>query len=106
MASPDSYLPKKPGSISYQLTRPTSIPNPSTSSTLIFSIVVFGLPDDYFTSYRKKILSVSTQAVKQAAEKYLHPEELSVVVVGSPEIVEPQLRDLNMGNISAITHET
>jgi hypothetical protein len=38
------YLPKKPGSMRYQLTRPAAMPMASTSSTLIFSMVVLGLP--------------------------------------------------------------
>ena len=64
------------------------------------SLAVFGLPDDYFTSYRPKILSVTTKDVQQAAEKNLHPEQLSVVVIGNPDLVEPQLRELRIGSVS------
>lgn len=38
------YFPKNPGSIKYQLTSPASIPITNTNSTVIFSLVVVGLP--------------------------------------------------------------
>lgn len=63
------------------------------------SLVVFGLADDYFTSYRTKILGVTTGDVQEAARKFLRPGELSIVVAGSPEIIEPQLSALNIGPV-------
>lgn len=66
------------------------------------SLTVFGLPDDYFTSYRARILSVTTKEVQAAASQYLQPERLSVVVVGNPELVEPQLIDMNLGSVSVV----
>src|SRR6266545_7392720 len=38
------HLPKKPGSIKYQLTNPAAIPITNTSSMIIFSLVVVGFP--------------------------------------------------------------
>lgn len=67
------------------------------------SLTVFGLPDDYFTSYRSKILSVTAEEVQAAASQHLHPDQLSVVVVGNPELVQPQLLELNMGSVSVTT---
>jgi zinc protease len=68
------------------------------------SLTVFGLPDDYFTSYREKILSVTTKEVLAAASQYLQPEHQSGVVVGNPGLVEPQLLELNLGSVS-VTRE-
>jgi len=38
------YRPKNPGSIKYQLTKPANNPIPVTTSTIIFSLAVVGLP--------------------------------------------------------------
>ena len=64
------------------------------------SLVVFGLSDDYFTSYRAEILGVDVESVQAAAKKFLRPADLSIVVVGSPEIVEPQLAALDLGAVT------
>jgi zinc protease len=69
------------------------------------SLTVFGLPNDYFTSYRSEILGVTTKEVQHAAKTFLHPSELCIVVVGNPEIVAPQLSALGLGAV-AVSAET
>lgn len=64
------------------------------------SLVVFGLPDKYFSSYRENILSVTVAQVREAAEKYLQPDALDIVVVGNPALIEPQLQALGLGEVT------
>ncbi len=66
------------------------------------SLVIFDLSDEYFTSYRTRILDVTPDEVQKAAVAFLHPGELSVVVVGNPEIVEQQLTALGIGAVSVV----
>lgn len=66
------------------------------------SLVIFDLPDDYFTAYRAHILGVTTAGVQKAAQKYLRPEEIKVVVAGNPSLIEPQLKALDLGDIRVI----
>lgn len=66
------------------------------------SLVIFDLPDEYFTSYRTRILAVTPDEVQKAAGAFLHPGELSIVVVGNPEIVEQQLSALGIGAVSVV----
>ena len=47
--------------------------------------VVYGLPDDYFVSYLDQLAAVSLVDIRRAAEKYLTPDGLKIVVVGRPE---------------------
>lgn len=63
------------------------------------SLVIFGLPNDYFTTYRERILGVTTVQVQQAAQKHLRPEEMKIVVAGNPSLIEPQLRALGLGEV-------
>jgi zinc protease len=57
---------------------------------------IFGLPDDYFDSYRANIRRVTVEAVQRAALEHLHPDRLQAVVVGDAS-VSGRLRDLGIG---------
>ncbi len=65
-------------------------------------LVVFGLPDDYFTSYRSNILGVTVEGVQRAAQNFLRPEDLNVVVAGNPDLVLSQLTQLGLGEVGVV----
>lgn len=44
---------------------------------------LLGLPHSHWTGYRSRIAAVDAAAVRQAAEKYMQPDKLIVVVVGN-----------------------
>ncbi len=56
------------------------------------NITVFELPDDYYANYREKITRVSAEDIQQAAQKYLHPGRLQVVVTADRNLVEENLK--------------
>lgn len=64
------------------------------------SLVIFGLPDDYFSSYRPNILGVTTDRVQRAAQAFLRSDELSIVVAGNPTLVTAQLEELDLGEVT------
>jgi zinc protease len=59
--------------------------------------VIFGLPDDYFDTYRSRIRSVTAESVRRAAQLHLHPDRLQFVVVGDPS-VGVKVRGLGLGD--------
>jgi len=61
------------------------------------SLVVYGLPDDYFDRYRENIRSVTSADVLAAARQHLHPEQLQFAVVGDPNAVRAPLERLQLG---------
>ncbi len=61
------------------------------------SLVVYGLPDDWFDRYRGAIRAVTRADVLQAARAHLHPEQLQVTVVGDPAVVRGPLERLGLG---------
>jgi len=63
-------------------------------------MVTFGLPEDYFDTYRRKISSVTAEDVLAAAQKYVRPEELQVVVVGNPDLIRDGIENLAVGPLS------
>ena len=69
------------------------------------SLVVHGLPDDYFDRYRERIRAVTADHVLAAAQRHLHPEQLQVTVVGDPQVVRTPLETLGMGTIAVYDSE-
>jgi zinc protease len=69
------------------------------------SLVVYGLPDDYFDRYRENIRSVTSADVLAAARHHLHPEQLQVAVVGDPNAVRAPLERLQLGPIMLFDSE-
>jgi predicted Zn-dependent peptidase len=60
-------------------------------------LVLHGLPDDYYDRYRERVRAVTTEDVLSAAQRYLHPDELQMVVVGDPAIVRAKLEAMSFG---------
>jgi len=62
----------------------------------------FGRPDDYVTTLKAQYEAVDLEKVQGAAEKVLHPEKLTWLVVGDREKIEAQVRDLGLGEVRII----
>ena len=66
-------------------------------------LFVYGLPDDYYHSYRDCIGSVSAADVLRVAHKHVHPERFAIVVVGDASQIEGPLRALELGPVEVHT---
>ena len=63
----------------------------------------FGFPLDWQDRYRKGIEAVTTAEVRSAAEKYLHPEQFSILVVGKKDGMDRPLSDFGEVQMVDIT---
>jgi predicted Zn-dependent peptidase len=66
-------------------------------------MILFHLPDDYFTKYVQNIQGVAGADVQRVAAKYVLPSRVAVVVVGDLKTIEPRIRALNLGPIRVMT---
>jgi zinc protease len=57
-------------------------------------VVLYHLPDNYFSTYQSQIESVSKDDVTRVAKTYIDPEHMVVLVVGDRDQVEPALKSL------------
>jgi hypothetical protein len=64
---------------------PLSIETPANVADLVTSLRLYNLPDDYYDRYRARIAQVDAAGSLQIAQRYLHPEQSVLVVVGSAE---------------------
>jgi zinc protease len=69
----------------------------SAIASALTNLAIYGLPDDYFDTYRDRIAAVDTNAIRRAAESHLRPSELRMVVVGRRDLVEPGMETLGIG---------
>ena len=65
--------------------------------------LVFHLPDDYFATYVRNIQAVTGADVLRVAQTYIKPDRLAVVIVGDLKVIEPGIRNLNLGPVKVMT---
>jgi predicted Zn-dependent peptidase len=84
---------------------PSSFEATSDISRRLEDVLVFKLPDDYFSRYVQNIQAVTAADVQRVAQKYIAPEKFAVVVVGDKKTIEPAIRALNLGPLKELTIE-
>jgi zinc protease len=75
----------------------------STRLQALESLVIYGLPDDYYAKYVPAIQAVGPVDVQRAAQQYIQPDNLTIVIVGDRKTIEPRLRSLNVGSIKDLS---
>ena len=60
-------------------------------------LVLYDLPDDYFTTYRAKVEAVTPADVARVAKKYLDPDRMTILVVGDRATIESEIKSLPFG---------
>jgi zinc protease len=71
-------------------------------ASALANLVIYGLPEDYFDTYRARVRAVTAEQVLDAARTYVRPEELQIVVVGDPAVVRGPLEALAFGETSVL----
>jgi zinc protease len=60
---------------------------------LIVNQQLYDLPSDYLQTYREKVDAVTADEVMRVANEYIHPDSISIVIVGDAADVLPQVRE-------------
>lgn len=85
---------------------PLDIETAGRVASMVEALRVFGLPDDYWGTYRTSIRAVTPAEAHQAASEYIRPERALIVAVGkADDIVEPLRRYGPVRVIDADGHE-
>lgn len=56
---------------------------PQTMANYALNIALYDLPKDYYETYLQKVEAITIEDVKATAEKYFHPNQAHIVVVGN-----------------------
>ncbi|OYV73278.1 MAG: hypothetical protein B7Z72_02860 [Gemmatimonadetes bacterium 21-71-4] len=63
-------------------------------------LVTYGLPEDSLDNYRASVRNVSANDVLRAARGHLNPEQLLIVAVGDPAVIQAPLARLELAPIT------
>jgi zinc protease len=82
---------------------PAGFETTSDISNRLETVLVYRLPDDYFSNYVQNIQAATVADVQRIAQKYVHPDRVAVIVVGDKKTIEARIQALNLGPIKPIT---
>jgi zinc protease len=83
-----------------QLGLPAELETTDDIARRLVPIVLYDLPLEYYNTYVQAIERVSQADAKRAAERYIDPDRLAVVIVGDRSTIEASLRALEIGATS------
>lgn len=75
---------------------PATVQTASDIASRLVDMELYGLPEDYFDRYRENIAAVSKDAITHVANKYLDPDRILIVIVGSAKEIREPLGTLEM----------
>jgi zinc protease len=65
-----------------------SLESPRTIANFAISIFRNKLPADYYQTYLQQLAAVTKEDILEVAKKYITPQNLNIIVVGSPEVLD------------------
>ena len=63
---------------------------------------IYDLPADYYTTYADRVRAVTAADVKSAADTYIAPDKLAVVIVGDRKAIEAGVKGMNLGPLTIV----
>jgi zinc protease len=69
----------------------------------ISEIIQYSLPESYFNEYIPSVKAVTLAQTQEAADEYIIPDQMIVVIVGDKAKIEEGIRKLNLGEIKNFT---
>jgi zinc protease len=75
---------------------PATVQTASDIASRLLDMELYGLPEDYFDRYRENIAAVTKDEITRVANKYLDPDRILIVVVGSAKDIREPLGTLGM----------
>jgi zinc protease len=81
------------GQLSVEMQTPGSIVG------ALSTLVVHGLPDDYYATLRRDYLEATVEQVSAAAGAHLHPRGLTLVIEGDAAVIRDELAAADLGEL-------
>jgi zinc protease len=84
---------------------PQAFSSVTGTSNAITSLVVQGLPDDYYQTYAKNVAAVTKEDLLRVAKRYIDLNNIAIVIVGDRATIEGPLKATNIAPITIIDLE-
>lgn len=72
--------------------------SPQTVAQYALNIARYELPRDYYETYLERLEKLTTQDIQQAAQKYLDPDKMHIIIVGNEIEVADKLLPFDVDN--------
>lgn len=92
---PAEELEKAKNYLAYRF--PSEFETDSDVAGNLTTLLVYSLPENTFSNYVSKIQSVTADQVQKAAEHYVDPERMVVLLVGDRAVIEEEVKALDLG---------
>jgi zinc protease len=84
---------------------PADFQSVARTANQLDDLLVYELSDDYFNTYAPRILLVTAGDVQRAANAYIDPDRLLIVLVGDRARIEGGVEALEIGTLENLTIE-
>ena len=81
---------------------PLTIETPSAIALQVLNAVFYGLDLEELQTYRERINAITPEDIQRVAKEYLHPERLSIVLVGDASVFAKDLKGVGFDQIERI----
>ena len=78
-----------------------SLEDPQTIANFALNIARYDLPADYYTTYLQRLAAINENDILKAANKYLMPNNVNILVVGNASEIAGETLTLTSCNISS-----
>ena len=78
---------------------PNAVQSVQGLSGRLQGLIIWGLPMDFYTTYRERLAAVTPEDVRRVATSKLTPDNLVVVVAGDLSKIEAPIRARNLGTV-------
>jgi zinc protease len=73
---------------------PQQVESASDLAARLLELEMFGLPENFFDDYRQRLMAVTKEDVVRVANRYVRPDETSIVVVGKASEIRTSLETI------------
>jgi zinc protease len=84
---------------------PLTIETPGAIALQVLNAVVYGLDLQELQTYRERVNSITPEDIQRVAQLYLHPDRLSIVLVGDASVFAKQLPAVGFDQVERIPLE-
>lgn len=74
---------------------PATVQSASALAVRLQEMELYGLPEDYFETYRERIGRLTREDITAVANRYVNPDQVAIVVVGKASEIKEKLGSLN-----------
>jgi zinc protease len=86
-------------------TFPLTIETPNEIATQVLNAVFYDLPLTDLATFRERVQAVTPEDVQAVAQAYVHPDRLSIVLVGNAQRFAQQLRAVGFTEFEVVPIE-